>query len=690
MAHAKSLIIHPYNPVQGGQLYFDEARINTTRNIRLVESIIRATGGDYRTVMTTESRTEWARTGQQVWNPGKPGAYVEPFDAVILLGSTIISVSAGQVRGDSLTRMTLQGDATRTTAAVPSMMIRDNACVLANQEAVEGWSSNADSSGVNGTDIGPGKSAYMNGETNAFLTHAYTVGGTGAYDTGDMRKILFGRFSNHDIRGSADDDGGISACTWCDSLASYAETDTLLLWDRQYGTRLGQASTMSFLSAYGAGSAADSMANADALYPRPATEGDFALLLAGLAHLDSLSGGGVLGSKVIRIAPVVYGGLARGERHAWKSPGSAQGIFNPDTASFYAILDSLDALGIPVTFAVNVDSAASYERDIIKLKSVRMARFTPQIWNGVSDSSKAGGQNALYRPVDVFGRYRKRAAVGDSVMHTVPTSDSSIATLARSARRMCDSLFAGRTSTVLAAPDDDWSPKQITGTDRGGTGIDSVLYALQLAGFSGIIVDAQDPNASALKRHGPSSTNPRGYYNVQQRYRKRLDGAASGSPSTYAGGGKIDFKLLAHTGYNIMGGRAQSITYDDSTATGSGPGIIYKELSRVWSGALLEYDDSYDTWPDDLVAPPPPDKWGWADRAERKVDLTEGQSGKQKPVKRGNIYRLSCSELSGKPGGPPAATGYHVLKALRNAMITINKLAGRTVVTFSYPEDIEP
>ena len=680
VAQAKVLIIRSYT--NRSNLQENEIEAQNIRNTRLLESIIRRTGGVYTTVRSDKSRTEWARTGAQVWGAGTAGEFVEQFDGVIVPHAQS-ETFAGQVRGDSLTRMTVQG---REGAAVPALVFRDNGPVLTGTADAPAYDGPVDSCGVTDVDTGPGKAIWQKGTTQAFLTHAYTSGITGSYNTGDLRKILFAGTPAYEYRSSTDDAGGTAniACAWCDSMATYADNDTLVLWERQYGTRITQASTIVFSSSYGAGAAVDSIQNivGDAVVPRPATEGDFAVTLAALARLDSLvraDGGTVLGNKVIKVAVVVYGALARGERHGWKSPGSAQGILSSDTSAFYTVLDSVSALGIPITFAGNMDSAASYARDVIKLKSVRLAKFTPQVWNGVSDSAVAGGQNAINRPVDVFGRYRVRFAIGDD---SGAGADSSIKTLAKSSLRMADSLFGrDRVSRIAVAPDDDWSPKNVTGGQSGGVTIDSVLYALKLAGYNGVVADSQDPDADASKRTGPAATNPRGYYNQQRTYTSGL------IPELR------DFKILTHSGFAVIGGNAQAYSLPsgtrDSTSYKGAVGWtsnIYRELSRFWSAALLDHDDSYDTWAYDDINSGPTRVYDGI--VQRRVDRT--QAAVHRPVVKGSIYRLSCSDLSGLPGGPPAASGFHILKAAKNAMDTINRLAGRTVVAFAYPDDIEP
>ena len=691
VVQAKTLLIYPYQTgAEGSTNLGPRDGINQTeRNVRCVTNIIRLTGGDVSIVRADNVRTEWARTGKMVWGRDASqttsgvGGYEEQFNAVIALGNySTNAIKTGMFKSDSLSRTRRQGGSTVSGNAVPMLRLMTNAeNVVAGASRITSY----DSAGVYSTaaENGNGIAAFTpNDPFSTFLTMSFTQPFVYKYNTGFLRKILYAGTPQIEYRWSNGvNSGARQACRTCDSLLTYAESDSLLMWDLQYGSVLGQGSTITYLSAFGAGCAADSI-SADGTSGCPGTEGDWQIVLAGLAHLDSLSGGNVLGKKVIKIAPIVYGGLSRGERHAWKSPGSAQGILGADTSAFYETLDSLNALNIPITFAINPDSASSYERDLIKMKQVKSARFTPQIWNGISDSTKAGGQNAAYRPVDVYGRYRNRTAVGD---FSGVGGDSSIATLAKSALRLTDSLTSGRVSRIAVAPDDDWSPLNtegvLVGTNR--VPIDSVLYALSRAGFVGVVADAQDPDANASKRgSGPSKTNPRGYYNRQGLF-------TSASIPTLRG-----FKILTHSGYNIMGGKAQAVTLDAATAllpdstTSSlnGPNMIYRGLGRLWSSALLDVEESYDLFPYDEVIVN-------GNRAmdniwQRKVDRIG--YGWPNQVIKGNVYRISCSELSGASGQTPARTAYHVLKSAAAAMRVINKLAGRTVVMFAYPEDIEP
>jgi len=245
---------------------------------------------------------------------------------------------------------------------------------------------------------------------------------------------------------------------------------------------------------------------------------------------------------------------------------------------------------------------------------------------------------------------------------------------------MTDSLFGeNRVSRIAVAPDDDWSPENLRVPASGFANLtlDSILIAIQAAGFRGVIADGQDPDARATKRgHGPSATNPRGYLWEQDNIKVRGE----------------DFKVLTHTGYGIMGGRAQVSGGTDSVNAGGGEGtgIFYKELSRLYAGALLDFDQNNDTWQYDGLF----FSRAYDDIHARKVERVLAGSDYMRPVVKGNVFRLCAADLSGVPyggpGGAPAANGYWILKSAANAFAVINKLAGRTVIKFGYPEDIEP
>ena len=676
---AESLVIHNFTNETIGIPTSRTIKYFVERNVRLVRSIISTTNGVSDVLPTSRVKTEWGRTGLVALNNGPltntsliAGGYTKQYDAVVFIGATIINVFANQFRADSVTRMLRQAGPGN---AVPMLQLRDNTEGISTGGFKYGRV--ADSVGVVADDNGPGKAIWQNGRSDAFLTNAYVSGGVGVYETGDLRRILYGGTAAYEYRASADasvpTSNTVVACIRCDSTNTSQAADTLIMWERQYSKNISNASTIVFSSAFGAGTATDTLISSTYSDWTPPTEGDLSLILAGLARLDSLTNHKVLGDKVIRIAPVFHGGLARDQRHAWKGNG---GIFPPDTSAFYGFLDSLAAHPeIRVTFGVNPDSALSYERDIIKLKSVGQARFTPEVWNGAFDTTTAGGQNALYRPVDVYGRYRSRIAVGD---YSGLGADSSLATLAKSALRITDSLFTGRLSKVALAPYDDWSPFNLRVPKTGFSVIpvDSILYALQQAGYSGVISDAQDPDAGP-KTNGPSAVNPRGYLQRQQTFNSSI---------------VRDFKVLTHTGYNIMGGRAQTITPGDSSLpyVSGNLGLFYLEISRIWSGALLDYDNSYDSFPyDDASGGGRP----YDNILQRKVDRVEGTYRSTKPprmVVRGNIARFNCADLSGVPNGPPAGNAWHILKSMQTAMNTINRLAGRTIIMFDYPENIEP
>ena len=163
-------------------------------------------------------------------------------------------------------------------------------------------------------------------------------------------------------------------CQWPDSLPFYtASSETTLVWDRQWANIASapNAKTMTFCLWFGNGMLTDSTSNnAIVGYVDAKGEGDISTLRFGLAHFDSLIGGALFNKGPAVRGIVVKGAVGRGLRR-WMG-----GIAPGDTSAFYSSLDSLAAWGVPVTFAANVssDSATTYARDIIKLRSVGSAR----------------------------------------------------------------------------------------------------------------------------------------------------------------------------------------------------------------------------------------------------------------------------------------------------------------------------
>ena len=660
VAEAKVLVVHrQYSQTTAGSR---ERQIQHGRSLRLLTQTFKTLGVDYKLVTADVCKTEFARTGTMVWNYGTAGAYIESFDAVIHLPAamgTSAQNAAGEVRMDSLL-LTARGGPT-----VPQLYLLDNSIQVGLNAAF--MACTVCSSGV-ATAIeqtnGAGVSMFHVGApTTTFLGGTYVAGWelTQPHSSG-LRKHIIGSASAYALREKHVHDFG-----WLDST-NFAATDTVLMWEIPF-TNITDAKPVVVAAFCGAGAPNDSVYDAAVVDYRPPAELEIPLMLAGLARLDSLAGGAVFGKNrlPLQIAFTIDNALSRGRRRA---PG---GILPSDTASFYAALDSIAALNVPVTFGVNADpdTIAEYARDIIKLKAIPKARFTPQVMSGVdSSTAMVEGEASSRRPLDIMGRFRRRAAYGDG---SRVGADTSVYGLLMRARHYADSTFGrSRFSATLLPPNDDWSPKNLT-NGQSSPGLDSLFWAIQRAGFKAIRTNVQHPDAN------PSylRVNPLGYYREQMTASGRVGGTDVDSL-------KYALKLVGHSGFPIIGGWRQGSVGNDSTSAHSLGfyGNIYVELARMWYGATQDWDFNYDVFPrETFVYTTNFLAQGWVDVDIPSADLLY-------VPRRSNVKKWHCSDFSGTPNGPPALNGWWAMKSIVNAATVINRLAGRPIVTFCYPEEL--
>lgn len=667
-AEARVLIVTP-RP-SGGELTDALAFpsiVNRERNRRLLGGLISSTGAEYTSVFNTQTRTEWLRLGQHVWNSGTSAAHVEQFDAVIWLG-LFTAAADGRARPDSVIRTS----SARPGPRVPFIWMFDNAPALSSTEVVQSMGP-ADSCGTNNAisatgkiiaDVSGIKTPGGAGWTTMAYTAALDVAGSSA--TSVVRPLLLGRGNGY----YQSEATGVP-CRWCDStgvtVGQDATRDTAYLIKRTYPTIPASAPVI-VASPWGGGAPGDSTSGLTG----PA-EGDISIMFSALAVADSfvrgitdktnpIYGHQVLGDKQIVMAPVVGSVASRGKRKG------ANGIFPPDTSAYYAIIDSVAKYGWPVTVAYNPDSADTYARDLIKWRRTN-AHYAPQVWTGVRDTTAAFGALSRHNLVDVLGRWRKRVAIGSDSVNCVTCGDTSLVSLLRWQLAKADSTFGrSRVSRVVVAPEDDWSPLGTAGASPNPVA-DSVFMAMVQAGYTGVVSDAQDPDARGGKSTPPASTNPRGFYNTQRVYRSAT---------------VPWFNILCHSGFPLMGGRAQYSTCSDSVAPydSGAVGIHYQELWRAWMASTQRYDDSADNLVLDNVGTNNPWPY-WVNNHMRLLDHRE-------PVRHGNVVMFNASDFSGVPNGPPAANGYHVLKSLGTSFGAINRFAGRTIVRFGYLDEVAP
>lgn len=668
-AEARTLIIIPRDDAINVAIDADNGYTMAramSRNISMFTRLITQTGGEVQYVYADAITTDWARNGY-VWRgstkplaytPYSGPGYLDQYDAVIHFGA-VQNTGTARCRPDSMSRY-------NKYPKVPFAWVGHSSGITANG-----------SFNVN-TDIGPSPNdtcgaasggpiyAYngirVPGKNQSWTTMAYTRAmsvATAPNARTVIAPVLLARASNY-----LDTELTGTNCTWCSNTRPDGTRDSAYVIKKLW-TDIADAKPfiVGIISQYNTGD------SATGLYVP--TEGEMSIALSVLAVLDSASGGRVFGDKPVIMAPVMDKGLHRGQRRG------PNGIFAADTAGHYAIVDSLKANGIPLTvaFDTDLDTLAAYSRDLIKYAQAPSIHFTPQVWTGVMDTTKASGSTSLMRQRDVFGRWRNRAAYGDSLRHTVTGSDTTLAAGLYAMRVRGDSILTAygvsgsRISRIAMAPDDDWSPLLLRRSACMCPCPDSVLYAVKQAGFAGIVVDVQDPEANANRGGAYANTNPRGWFAKEMNYRSKL---------------LSDFKLLGHAGYPWMGGRAQYSTFSDSTAPFDSlvVGIQYMELARAWYAAFNEQDRSFDVWPYDNVSLV--NVWPyWVNNHFHVTDFLVGMKGKA------HIIRFSASDFSGAPAAP-AANGYHVLKSIQQACLAINGLAGRTIVRLGYPDEINP
>jgi len=674
-AQTKTLVVYgelgaTSDPV-GATTKRDVNRLNT-----MWKSILDRWGVNTTWVRGNNIKTEWARTGVLGHNYGLGGAWTESFGAVIHIGPTIGNVFlTGYYRPDSLLNYF------RGYPTVPQLFaFDDRGNVFGTGYRVEDVA--CCSTGVSGVSNPP-----FSGISYKVSDHTRTWFNAGSYQEGAIvGNTPVGGFRKHTGIGAslaltypAYTTVNPIECLWCDSLNSLTNSDTVTVWERMFNTVSG-AKPVVFAYIDGAGGPTDSIANVDLNASTPPAEVDPMTMLMALARLDSLTGNTLFDqSKLPQTRAITIDGLCSRNSRLGINPG----IFNGDTAVAYGSLDSLAAYQIPVTFTVNADpdSMSVYKRDLIKAAANPAARFTPMVRTGIDSlAAMNGGRTALRRPRDIWGRYRNRAAYGDG---TCAGSDTSLYCLLVNARALLDSALtsigaSGRISRFLVAPDDDWSPKNLLGIG-GGPAPDSILWAMWKAGYFGVRIDGQDPASNGELGSGVARTNPCGWYSRQ------------GIRTESVGGNQV--ALLAHTGFPMSGSLRSWIYFGDSVGTvgDSGSiGVVSRELVRHWAGWTQDESRDWDSFPD--VAPGGfPEAWyAWRDNLagvgrpyQRTVDMFVAP-------RRAYCARLTFNDLSGIPSGPPSRNGWWIIKWDWNAILTINEIAGRSIITLGYPENVTP
>lgn len=482
---------------------------------------------------------------------------------------------------------------------------------------------------------------------------------------------------------------------WVDSFKTGGGADTVTVWERPMvgwaGTGTVPANAhLVFANIMGSSGCVDSIetnfGNGETNIP---CEFDAPTLLFALAHLDSLAGGKVWDKSTsklpLRAAVTIDGAFTRAGRMF------AGGAYLPDSSVLKATLDSLNTLGVPLTVGVNVDSIASYPYEIAWWNKLSNARISPQAWVGVDrfafnpayQSASTTTDTTAYanlnwsssRPVDVFGRYRNRAFLGDSTtLHTVAGSDSSVLQGLLAIRSIARTYFPNRAlSGLLMAPRDDYSPKNAFDKVRW---LDSLVYVARLAGFSCIRTNVQAGDADPGRFRG----------NV-----KLLRGGVptQGFAENQIGGGQA-MSFLGHAGHSISGSQylANVRAIDPDTAAalteyyGTTSGVPTTPIpnatvGRFWHGFVHDIFTDEDWFPNRY-------------NIDAFTGVVNPREDNFSPMRHASILKMHVSDFGGIPNGPPKRPGWWAVKSLANSFAAINAKAGRPVCVFDWPENIVP
>lgn len=703
VADAKVLVVYDDsgNTASGGitaaKYFQQQARANN-----VILQFLRRLGVDYKVATPDDAKTEFCRTGQMVWNFGTAGAFTEQFDGVIHTqfapqleagnNASIYNTRGAAYNPDSLTlTATVAGTGASHGLSLPTVpqlfFIVQNTSGYPSNSGSNLRDRVGDTTGVGAIgNILPVSSPYAaqysacvglvgDATSKAWIPTGFQCGFSGFNSTtpaGGLRPILRSRMTTTD--GQAFNNNVLTTfpSTWMDPdnyswNTAATNNDSLCLWDRPMSHVTG-AKAIEFAYIWGTSGCSDSV-NLGVLQTAVGCELSLDVLACAVAHFDSLCGGKVIGTTTAGLKPLVLSPVVKSafSRSGYNNPG---GIAPDDTtrAKFnYARLS-----GYPITMAAAPESAAAYVSEFAWYPSSFKFAMESRIGASRDTALVSMGNASIFSPVDIFGRYRNRFAVGDSAAHTVTGKDTSICALWYAASTRLDSVLSaqgiqGRRSNLAIAPGDDWTPKNINGLQGNpGPSVDSVLYALQKAGATGLLIAVQTP----------------------QSYQRSPVGYEVGGQQTWPGPLAAGFRLLAHSGYRICGSRwiwdfradstqiqFQSVALPATQYVGTN--LIHDEVDRAWGQLLLPTWRDYDVMPYDRVD-------GYDGVLTPKEDLLYG-------VMYGSVFRMSANDFGGGYGSPnPSDVGYWTLVSLQRSFAAVNKLAGRTIVRFGYPNDVQP
>lgn len=187
--------------------------------------------------------------------------------------------------------------------------------------------------------------------------------------------------------------------------------------------------------------------------------GDPAIIYCALAHMDSLTNHDLLGANPKRARQnISVSGVCRRVASMYTSGG-----INPaDTLAFHYSVDSLAALGVPITWGVCCDSIASYPSDLKYIARYPQFSFAVERWSGSAYTLRQ--QKALL--VAQVGADRVESTLMGS-MHDFTTAELGLQASAFADSQVVDSTYIGITlSGFTNVQADAESDSSLTQADR--------------------------------------------------------------------------------------------------------------------------------------------------------------------------------------------------------------------------------
>lgn len=421
-AEAKILVVMPSEmPAAGDE---NEDRVYSKKALQsMIINVMDRWCQPYDIVPPGVAKTEFCRTGVVTHLFGSSGAYTTSYAAVIHCDwGRITYTNSGGYNPDSLTLSS-------KSLLVPQLFFIPDADFATSTTCSLGQLNAVGSAGAYGQ---WGQSRYLNGTDLRY--RAFTDEGevliTASIPGGGLRIIIGARYN----KGAVNTVFQNTNCVDCDSLLGptgfVSGTDTATVWVSRKSHLANSQPIIACSPGHFIGTGMDGVA-----------------FLSALAHLDSLTGGGVFdaGKLPIKVGIQVRGGWRRNARHI------SGGIFAADSTTLKACMDSLATLRVPFAVGINMDSLNSYASDRSWWeRAAPYVHYSPEAIPGATASAAANELLRTFADVD--------SAFGKS-----------------------------RTDHVLISPGFDWIPSNMTRADMSKA--DSMISYLADAGVSGVVTN---------------------------------------------------------------------------------------------------------------------------------------------------------------------------------------------------------